>query len=90
MVMGKPLGFATDSFDAVVSTGVLTVARAPAGSLDRTGSYHQTRWTHCFYATSRRIRRPWIQGKAGSAGVRGQVEASGGKRKVPSTTQRRA
>ena len=34
MAMGEPLDFATDSFDAVVSTGVLTVAHAPAGSLD--------------------------------------------------------
>ncbi len=34
MVMGEPLGFDTDSFDAVVSVGVLTVGHAPAGSLD--------------------------------------------------------
>ncbi|MFC1911581.1 class I SAM-dependent DNA methyltransferase [Chloroflexota bacterium] len=34
MAMGEPLDFATDSFDAVVSTGVLTVAHAPASSLD--------------------------------------------------------
>ena len=34
MVMGEPLGFATDSFDAVVSVGVLTVGHAPASSLD--------------------------------------------------------
>ena len=34
MVMGEPLDFATDSFDAVVSTGVLTVGHAPASSLD--------------------------------------------------------
>lgn len=34
MVMGEPLGFATDSFDAVVSVGVLTMAHAPASSLD--------------------------------------------------------
>lgn len=34
MAMGETLGFATDSFDAVVSTGVLTVAHAPASSLD--------------------------------------------------------
>lgn len=34
MVMGEPLDFATDSFDAVVSVGVLTVAHAPASSLD--------------------------------------------------------
>jgi SAM-dependent methyltransferase len=34
MVMGEPLGFATDSFDAVVSTGVLTTGHAPASSFD--------------------------------------------------------
>lgn len=34
MVMGKPLAFATDSFDAVVSTGVLTVGHAPPSSFD--------------------------------------------------------
>lgn len=34
MVMGEPLDFATNSFDAVVSVGVLTVAHAPASSLD--------------------------------------------------------
>ena len=34
MVMGGPLGFDTDSFDAVVSVGVLTVGHAPASSLD--------------------------------------------------------
>ena len=34
MVMGEPLDFATNSFDAVISIGVLTVGHAPAGSLD--------------------------------------------------------
>ena len=34
MVMGESLGFGTDSFDAVVSVGVLTVGHAPASSLD--------------------------------------------------------
>jgi len=34
MVMGEPLDFATDYFDAVISTGVLTVGHAPASSLD--------------------------------------------------------
>jgi len=34
MVMGEPLNFATDSFDAVVSVGVLTVGHAPVSSLD--------------------------------------------------------
>jgi len=34
MVMGEPLDFPTDSFDAVVSVGVLTVGHAPADSLD--------------------------------------------------------
>ena len=34
MVMGEPLGFSADSFDAVVSVGVLTVGHAPANSLD--------------------------------------------------------
>ncbi|UCG54422.1 MAG: class I SAM-dependent methyltransferase, partial [Dehalococcoidia bacterium] len=34
MVMGETLGFATDSFDAVVSTGVLTTGHAPPGSFD--------------------------------------------------------
>ncbi len=34
MVMGEPLDYATDSFDAVVSVGVLTVGHAPASSFD--------------------------------------------------------
>ena len=34
MVMGEPLDFATDYFDAVVSVGVLTLGHAPASSLD--------------------------------------------------------
>ena len=34
MVMGERLGFQTDSFDAVISVGVLTVGHAPASSLD--------------------------------------------------------
>lgn len=34
MVMGETLGFSTDSFDAVISIGVLTVGHAPASSLD--------------------------------------------------------
>ena len=34
MVMGEPLDFATSSFGAVVSVGVLTVGHAPASSLD--------------------------------------------------------
>ena len=34
MVMGEPLGFSSDYFDAVVSVGVLTVGHAPANSLD--------------------------------------------------------
>lgn len=34
MVMGEPLDFPTDSFDAVISIGVLTIGHAPASSLD--------------------------------------------------------
>ena len=34
MNMGDPLEFATDSFDAVVSVGALTVGHAPAKSID--------------------------------------------------------
>jgi SAM-dependent methyltransferase len=34
MVMGEPLNFATDSFGAVISVGVLTVGHAPASSFD--------------------------------------------------------
>ena len=34
MVMGEPLDFASNSFGAVVSVGVLTVGHAPASSLD--------------------------------------------------------
>ena len=34
MVMGETLDFASDSFDAVVSVGVLTLGHAPASSLD--------------------------------------------------------
>ena len=34
MVMGDPLDFATSSFAAVISVGVLTVGHAPASSLD--------------------------------------------------------
>ena len=34
MVMGESLDYSTDSFDAVISVGVLTVGHAPASSLD--------------------------------------------------------
>ncbi len=34
MVMGETLGFPTDSFNAVISIGVMTVGHAPASSLD--------------------------------------------------------
>ncbi len=34
MVMGEPLGFPTDAFDATITVGVLTVGHAPAKSLD--------------------------------------------------------
>lgn len=34
MVMGETLDFETDSFDAVITVGVLTVGHAPASSLD--------------------------------------------------------
>ncbi len=34
MVMGEPLNYAIDSFDAVISVGVLTVGHAPASSFD--------------------------------------------------------
>ncbi|MFC1958147.1 class I SAM-dependent DNA methyltransferase [Chloroflexota bacterium] len=34
MVMGEKLDYATDSFDAVISVGVLTVGHAPASSID--------------------------------------------------------
>ena len=34
MVMGETLDYATDSFDAIISVGVLTVGHAPASSFD--------------------------------------------------------
>ena len=34
MVMGEPLGFESDSFDATIGVGVLTLGHAPAKSLD--------------------------------------------------------
>ncbi|MFC1914110.1 class I SAM-dependent DNA methyltransferase [Chloroflexota bacterium] len=34
MMMGEPLDYATDSFDAVISVGVFTVGHAPASSFD--------------------------------------------------------
>jgi SAM-dependent methyltransferase len=34
VVLGEPLVFETDSFDAVISVGVLTLGHAPASSLD--------------------------------------------------------
>ena len=34
MMMGEPLNYSTDSFDAVISVGVLTVGHAPASSFD--------------------------------------------------------
>lgn len=34
MVMGDPLDFPTDSFDAVISVGVLTLGHAPSSSFD--------------------------------------------------------
>jgi SAM-dependent methyltransferase len=34
MALGKTLGFASDSFDGVISVGVFTIGHAPASSLD--------------------------------------------------------
>ncbi|MFC2065472.1 class I SAM-dependent DNA methyltransferase [Chloroflexota bacterium] len=34
MLMGEPMDYATDSFDAVISVGVLTIGHAPASSFD--------------------------------------------------------
>ncbi|MCD6567431.1 MAG: class I SAM-dependent methyltransferase [Dehalococcoidia bacterium] len=34
MIMGEPLGFASDSFDGIISVGVFTEGHAPASSLD--------------------------------------------------------
>lgn len=34
MVMGEPLDYPDDSFDAIISVGVMTVGHAPASSLD--------------------------------------------------------
>ncbi|MHA2066935.1 MAG: class I SAM-dependent DNA methyltransferase [Candidatus Thorarchaeota archaeon] len=34
MVLGEPLDFVTDSFDATICVGVLTIGHAPASSLD--------------------------------------------------------
>ena len=34
VVLGEPLAFETDSFDAIISVGVLTLGHAPASSLD--------------------------------------------------------
>ena len=34
MALGKPLGFASDSFGGVISVGVFTIGHAPASSLD--------------------------------------------------------
>ena len=34
MLMGEPLDYVTDSFDAIISVGVLTVGHAPASSFD--------------------------------------------------------
>ena len=34
MVMGEPLGFETDRYDATIGVGVLTLGHAPASSLD--------------------------------------------------------
>jgi SAM-dependent methyltransferase len=34
MVMGEPLGYPEDLFDAIISVGVMTVGHAPASSLD--------------------------------------------------------
>ena len=34
MVMGEPLGFASDSFDGIISVGVFTEGHAPTSSFD--------------------------------------------------------
>ena len=55
MVKGEPLDFTTDSFDAVVSTGVLTVGHAPASSFDEPDSYYQIGWAYPVHLAHRRI-----------------------------------
>ena len=40
MIMGETLGFETDSYDAVIGVGVLTLGHAPAHSLDELGAGH--------------------------------------------------
>ncbi len=57
-VMGEPLGFSTDSFDGIVSVGVLTYGHAPSSSFDelirvtKSGGYIIFPLVTDFYETS--------------------------------------
>ncbi len=74
MLMGEALDFAANSFDAVVSVGVLTAGHAPASSLDelirvtRPGGYIVSPFAPMYMRTMalRRSRRSWSLKGSGS------------------------
>ena len=63
MVMGETLDFPTDSFDAVISIGVMTVGHAPASSLDELSPGYQAGRLHCVLPAPRCLRGKRFQGK---------------------------
>ena len=86
MVMGEPRDFPSDSFDAVVSVGPLTVGHAPASSLDELVRITRP-GGHIVFTL-----RPDVYQTGGfkEPGAGGQVGAGGGKRALPAPAQGRA
>ena len=65
MVMGERLNFATDSFDAIIGVGVLTLGHAPAHSLDELVRVTKPGGVVAFTLRPRCVCRERFQGKAG-------------------------
>ena len=85
MVMGEQLGFPSDSFDAVVSVGVLTSRWLPG----RTGSNYSTGWSCGFYSAPRCLRDSRLQGKAARVGIIRNLGTCRRYRRISATTKGR-
>ena len=89
MVMSEKLDFPSDSFDAVVTVGVLTVGHAPASSLDELVRITSP-GGHIVCPSLRPARRGRFQGKARRVGICRQVEAQRSRSTQTNATEGRA
>ena len=78
MVMGEILDFETDSFDAVVSVGVLTVGHAPASSLDELVRVTKAGGYIHLFTSSRCLSSQRFSGKANGTGASEEVATGDG------------